>query len=201
MTEIDTFRAREPNEPLAKKLTVAVWVVSALVLFLVGLMRQVKIGLPEGVSLHYLPPFHALLNSGAAIALAMAIFSIKKGKVAVHVKWIYLAMACSMLFLLSYVCYHFTTPETIFGDANKDGVLDDLERAEAGWMRSFYLAILLSHVSLAAISLPFILLTFVHGFTHRFDKHRKLAKKIFPVWFYVAITGPIVYLMLRPYYS
>ena len=201
MTEIDTFRAREPNESLAKKLIFAVWVVSALVLFLVGLMRQVKIGLPEGVSLHYLPPFHALLNSGAAIALAMAIFSIKKGKVAVHVKWIYLAMACSMLFLLSYVCYHFTTPETIFGDANKDGVLDDLERAEAGWMRSFYLAILLSHVSLAAISLPFILLTFVHGFTHRFDKHRKLAKKIFPVWFYVAITGPIVYLMLRPYYS
>ena len=201
MNEIETFRARDPNEPLAKKLTLAVWVVSALVLFLVGLMRQVKIGLPEGVSLHFLPPFHALLNTGAAIALTVAILSIKKGKVASHLRWIYVAMACSMLFLLSYVCYHFTTPETIFGDANKDGVLDDGELAEVGWMRSLYLAILLSHVSLAAISLPFILLTFVHGFTHRFDKHRKLAKKIFPVWFYVAITGPIVYLLLRPYYS
>jgi putative membrane protein len=53
---------------------------------------------------------------------------------------------------------------------------------------------------LAAISLPFILLTFVYGFTNQFERHRTMAKKVFPVWLYVAITGPIVYLLLKPYY-
>ena len=67
-------------------------------------------------------------------------------------------------------------------------------------MRIIYLSILISHIILAALSLPFILLTFVYGFTNQFTKHRKLAKKVFPVWLYVAVTGPVVYLLLKPYY-
>jgi putative membrane protein len=67
-------------------------------------------------------------------------------------------------------------------------------------MRIIYLSILISHIILAALSLPFILLTFVYGFTNQFNKHRKLAKKVFPVWLYVAVTGPVVYLLLKPYY-
>jgi putative membrane protein len=109
-------------------------------------------------------------------------------------------MGCSLLFLLSYVAYHFTTAETLFGDLNKDKVLSIEELEIVGKTRYVYLIILLSHIILAAISLPFILLTFVYGYTNQFVKHRKLAKKIFPVWLYVAVTGPIVYLMLKPYY-
>ncbi|MBT3570455.1 MAG: DUF420 domain-containing protein [Opitutae bacterium] len=200
MSEIESFRGRDAKQALAKKLTVAVWIISAAVLFLVGLMRQVKIDLPEGMSLDFLPPLHALLNSGAAFALLMAIFSIKGGKVQSHQRWIYMAMSCSLLFLLCYVAYHFTTAETIYGDLDRDGALSDAEMQEAGAMRSFYLCILLSHIALAAISLPFILLTFVYGFTNQFEKHRTMAKKVFPVWLYVAITGPVVYLLLKPYY-
>ena len=74
------------------------------------------------------------------------------------------------------------------------------ERAEAGPMRTVYLSILLSHIALAAVSLPFILLSFVYGFTNQTAKHRRIATRVFPVWLYVAVTGPVVYLMLRPYY-
>ncbi|MBU63134.1 MAG: hypothetical protein CMI26_11605 [Opitutae bacterium] len=200
MSEVESYRGRDPRKSLAKKLTVAVWVISGAVLFLVGLMRQVKFNLPEGTNLDFLPPLHALLNSGAAFALLMAIFSIKGGKVQSHKRWIYMAMSCSLIFLLCYVAYHFTTAETIYGDLDDDGFLNDAEREEAGGMRLFYLSILLSHIVLAAISLPFILLTFVYGFTNQFEKHRKMAKKVFPVWLYVAITGPVVYLLLKPYY-
>ena len=67
-------------------------------------------------------------------------------------------------------------------------------------MRVAYLSILLSHIALAALSLPFILLSFVYGFTNQAARHRRLAARVLPVWLYVAVTGPVVYLMLRPYY-
>lgn len=200
MNDLKIYLQREQNLALAKKLTFLVWIITVVVLLLVGLMRQVKLGLPEGVTLHFLPSFHAFLNTAAAFSLIMAIVSIKKKFVINHQRWIYLAMGCSLLFLLSYVAYHFTTAETLFGDLNKDKVLSIEELEIVGKTRYVYLIILLTHIILAAISLPFILLTFVYGYTNQFVKHRKLAKKIFPVWLYVAVTGPIVYLMLKPYY-
>ena len=106
---------------------------------------------------------------------------------------------CSIVFLLSYVLYPFTTPETLYGDANKDGFLSDLEIEEVGFMRKVYLTILLSHISLAAISLPFILLTFVYGFTNQFENIASLLRE-FSQYGYMAITGPVVYIMLQPYY-
>jgi len=200
MSQVSQFLQKKENISLAKKLNVVVWLLTVIVLFLVGLMRQVKIDLPEGVNFDYLPFFHAILNCAAAISLVLAVISIKKGLVINHQRWIYAAMGCSIVFLLSYVLYHFTTPETLYGDTNKDGFLSDLEIEEVGFMRKVYLTILLSHISLAAISLPFILLTFVYGFTNQFEKHRKFAKRVFPIWLYVAITGPVVYIMLQPYY-
>jgi putative membrane protein len=188
------------NKALGKKLTITVWIITALVLFLVGLMREVKIELPQGVSFHFLPPLHAILNSAAALALLMAIISIKKKNIINHQRWIYVAMGCSLVFLLSYVTYHFTTAETLYGDLDHNGLVSEEEKRDAGVMRIVYLTILLSHILLAALSLPFILLTFVYGFTHQIEKHKKMAKKVFPVWLYVAVTGPIVYLLLQPYY-
>lgn len=200
MSDLEAFRQKEPNLALAKKLTVVTWILTAVVLLLVGLMRQVKIDLPEGMSLGFLPLVHALLNSGAAVSLVLAVLAIKKKNVAAHQRWIYVAMGCSIVFLFCYVAYHFTTPETIYGDSSGDGVLQDAEKEAVGIMRPLYLVVLLSHIALAALSLPFILLTFVYGFTNQWAKHRKLAGKVFPVWFYVAVTGPVVYLLLRPYY-
>ena len=97
------------------------------------------------------------------------------------------AMVCSALFLLCYVAYHFTNEETRFGGE--------------GFARTAYFVLLISHIVLAALSLPFILQTWIYGFTNQFEKHRKMAKLVFPVWLYVALTGPICYLMLQPYYG
>ncbi len=111
---------------------------------------------------------------------------IKRGNVSAHKLAINGAMICSLLFLLCYVLYHFTSEETRFGGE--------------GLSKIIYLLLLISHIVLAAASLPFILLTWSYGATNQFDKHRRLAKWVFPVWLYVAISGPVCYLMLRPYY-
>ena len=200
MNELSEFRSRDPSLDLARKLTWVVWIVSVAVLGLVALMQEVKIPIPDNVDLSYLPAFHAILNLFAAFFLVAAIQAIKKGLVIRHRTMIYGALGCSLVFLLSYVLYHFTTPATIFGDLNGDGQLSEGERLEAGGMRTVYLVILISHVVLAALSFPFILLTVLYALTNQFQKHRKFARRIFPIWLYVAVTGPVVYYLLRPYY-
>jgi putative membrane protein len=102
---------------------------------------------------------------------------------------------------MSYVGYHFTTPETVYGDLNHDGVLDSAEKIACGSMRITYLTILLTHIFLAAISFPFILFTFIRAYTGQYQRHRKLARIVFPIWFYVALSGPVVYLLIKPYYA
>ncbi|MEL7497858.1 MAG: DUF420 domain-containing protein [Planctomycetota bacterium] len=172
---------------LANKLRIAVWVVTVLVWLLVGAMRRPeKIPLPEGWSLSFLPAVHAVLNSLVAICLVMALVMIKRRNVVNHQRFISAAMVFSAMFLLCYVAYHFTTAETKYGGT--------------GTMRVIYFVMLISHIVLAAVSLPFILQTWVYGFTNQFQKHRRLARWVFPVWLYVAVTGPLCYLMLRPYY-
>jgi putative membrane protein len=190
----------EANVQLAKKLNIGAWIVSAAVLILVGLMRQVKITLPAGVDLSFLPPFHATLNALTAVVLLVALYFIKQKKVTQHRQAIYVAMGLSILFLLSYVAYHFTAPATLYGDANHDGVVDAAEKLAVGSSRGFYLILLITHITLAAGILPFILFTFIRAFTNQFDRHKKMARWVFPLWLYVAITGPICYLMLMPYY-
>lgn len=194
--------SRAPREELSKKLGVAAWIVTALVLILVGLMRrpELRIPLPEGVSFGFLPPFHAAVNALAAVALIGALVTVKAGRIAAHRAFILAAMGLSVLFLLSYVAYHFTNTEVKFGDADFNGILSEAERAAVGGWRTVYLLLLVSHIVLAGISLPFILFTFIAGWTNRFAAHRRLARWVFPLWLYVAITGPVCYLMLRPYY-
>ena len=182
--ELDSYRNQKPKVDLARRLKVLVWITSALVLGLVASMRFFE--KPERLDLGFLPPFHAVLNTLAAIGLVMAVKAIRKGRVSLHRKWIYFALGCSLVFLLSYVCYHFTTLETQYGGE--------------GLAKKIYYFILISHISLAALSFPFILLTFVYGFTNHFAQHKKLARIVYPIWLYVAVTGPVVYLLLRPYY-
>lgn len=190
----------EANLQLEKKLNVAAWIITVAVLGLVGLMRRVKITMPEGVDLGFLPPFHATLNALTAVVLLVALYFIKQKKVQQHRNAIYVAIVLSVLFLLSYVAYHFTTPETLFGDSNHDGLLNAAEKAAVDGIRPFYLVLLLSHIALAAGIFPFILFTFIRAYTNQIERHRKMARWVFPLWLYVAITGPICYFMLSPYY-
>ncbi len=190
----------DSNLQLAKKLNVGATIVTIVVLILVGLMRRVKIDLPAGWDFSFLPPFHATLNALTAVVLLVAFYFIKQKNVEAHRKAIYVAIGLSVLFLLSYVAYHFTTPETVYGDINHDGEVDAAEMAAIGGMRTVYLVLLVSHIILAALTLPFILFTFIRAYTNQIEKHRKMAKWVFPLWLYVAVTGPICYYMLMPYY-
>ncbi|WP_373553330.1 DUF420 domain-containing protein [Haliscomenobacter sp.] len=190
----------EANLQLEKKLNVAAWIITIAVLGLVGMMRRVKIPVPESLDLGFLPPFHATLNALTAVVLLLALYYIKQKKVQQHRNAIYVAIVLSVLFLLSYVAYHFTTPETLFGDSNHDGVVNEAEKAAVSGIRPFYLLLLLSHIALAAGIFPFILFTFIRAYTNQIERHRKMARWVFPLWLYVAITGPICYFMLIPYY-
>jgi putative membrane protein len=175
---------KAPNLHLEKKLNRLAYIASFVVLILVGMMRRVKI--TTDIDFGFLPPVHATLNAIAAVFLLLAFYYIKQGNVEKHRTFILAALSCSGLFLISYVVYHFTTPETRYGG---EGVI-----------RSVYFFLLITHVVLAAVILPFVLLTFIRAYTNQFERHKKMARWVFPLWLYVTITGPICYLMLKPYY-
>ncbi len=188
----------QANIELAKKMNTVAWVLSAVVLVLVALMRQVKIDI--GTDLGFLPPFHATVNALTAIVLIIALYFIKQKNVQRHRQAIYVAIGLSALFLLSYVSYHFTSEPTLYGDLDHNGVLSEDEKAATGSFRYVYYVILLTHIASAAVIFPFILFTFIRAYTNQFDRHKKMARWVFPIWLYVAVTGPICYLMLLPYY-
>ena len=183
---------------LERKLNRVAWVLSAVVLLLVVLMRAVRI--PTSIDFSFLPPVHATLNALAAVALVAALVFIKKKQIERHRAAIYAAMGLSVLFLISYVVYHFTSAEVRFGDADHNGIVDAAERAAVGGMRPVYLVLLITHVTLAGVILPFILFTFNRAFTGQYARHRAMARWVFPLWLYVAVSGPLCYLMLRPFY-
>ena len=147
-----------------------------------------------------MPAVYSSFNAITALLLVVALYFIKQKQIKKHQQTIYIAVGFSVLFLLLYVLYHFTTPETKFGDANHDGLVDAEELLLVGKWRLVYLLLLLTHIVLAAVVLPLVMFTFIRAYTNQIGKHKKMARWVFPIWLYVAITGPIIYLLLRPYY-
>lgn len=151
--------------------------------------------------LSFLPPIYATINGITAVLLIAAVWSIKNGKRALHERLIKIAIACSVAFLGMYVAYHMTADSTVFGDVNHNGVLEADEASAIGGIRLLYLVILLSHILLSIVIIPFVLITYVRAISKSFERHKKIAKITFPLWLYVAVTGVIVYLMISPYYA
>lgn len=187
MDTFEQFLQRVPNRRLAARLRGIAWGVTAIVFCLIAIMRHVKIALPDNVDLGCLPAVHALLNLIVAVLLLVALVEIRRRHVVGHRRAITAAMLLSALFLMSYMAYHLTTTETTFGG---DGPI-----------RFVYYSLLVTHILLAAISLPLILFTWIYGFTNQFSQHRKLVKWVYPMWLYVAVSGPLCYWLLRPYYD
>jgi putative membrane protein len=171
------------NTALAKKLNFYATIVSVVVLLLVATMRQIP-RLDLGIDFSFLPAVYSFMNLLAAVFLILALNYIRQKKVEQHQKMIFVALSMSTLFLLMYVLYHITTPE--------------IKYCGEGAMRTVYFLLLITHVVLAAVSFPFILFTFIRGYTMQVEKHKKMARWVYWVWLYVSITGPVVYLMLRP---
>ncbi len=200
--ERSEWLTRAPREVLSKRLGIVAWIITGLVLILVGLMRRPELHIDiGGRSMAFLPACNAALNSLVAVSLLCALAAVRSGTIAWHRRFIVAAMSLSVLFLLCYVAYHFTSVETKYGDADFNGTLDATEHAAVAGSRPVYVVLLLTHIVFAGVSLPFILFTFISGWTNRFAVHRKLARWVFPLWLYVAITGPVCYWMLRPYYG
>ena len=137
--------------------------------------------------LSFLPPIYATINGITAILLVSAVIAIKKGQKNLHEKLNSLAILCSVLFLVMYVAYHMTSDSTSFGGE--------------GIIKYFYYFILITHIVLSVVVIPFVLVTLMRAKFGKFAEHKKIAKITFPLWLYVAVTGVIVYLMISPYYA
>jgi putative membrane protein len=169
----------------AKKAKRAINGVSMLIPIVVAVLFGVRI--PNVEPLSFLPPIYATINGVTALLLIAALWAIKNGKRSLHNTLMNVAIACSLAFLVMYVAYHMTSDSTPYGGE--------------GFMRGVYFFILISHIVLSIVVIPFVLHTYLRGFLGEYQEHKKLARYTFPIWLYVAVTGVVVYLMISPYYA
>lgn len=139
------------------------------------------------MSLSDLPTFNALMNSLSAFFLLLGFITIKKGQKKRHKNFMIAAFISSTIFLASYLVYHFYHPVTIFPDL--------------GWIKTLYLIILFTHVVLAVVMLPLIFLSFKYAIKNQLDRHKKIAPYALGIWFYVSVTGVLIYFMLYHWFK
>ena len=165
-----------------------VWILplsGAIIGFLIWLIYLKTTRAPAPSWVAALPAANAFFNSCSACALAGGFVNIKRGNRRAHLRFMLSAVAFSALFLVSYVVYH-----GFHGDTRFPG---------QGIIRPIYFFILISHIGLSIVALPMILCTLFYAATDRFDSHRAIARFTLPVWFYVSVTGVVVFALLRAY--
>jgi putative membrane protein len=170
-------------ETSAKKYNKWIVVLSIAIPLVVAILFGVKIDAQLPI---FLPPVYATINAITSLVLIAAVWAVKKGKLQLHEKLMKTAIVFSAVFLILYVAYHMTSESTKFGGE--------------GTIKIFYYAILISHIVLSIVVIPFVLITFVRGITNQVTLHKKIAKFTFPLWLYVTISGVMVYLLISPYY-
>ena len=172
------------NDKQAKWL---IGIFSFVVFTIIVLLSRFKLNAHLGFNVHLFATANAIINSIIAVLLIAALIAVKNKNYALHKKLMLAALVLSIVFLVSYIAHHLLAGETKFGGT--------------GTVKIIYLIILFSHIFLAAVILPFILFTAYRALTGEFEMHKKSAKITWPLWLYVAITGPVVYLMISPYYQ
>lgn len=188
----------QKNDKQAKLL---IGIFSVVVLVAVSFLSKFTITVELPFDKHIFALANAIINATVAVLLVAALVAVKQKKYTAHKNIMLTALLLSVLFLVSYIAHHLLAGETKFGDTDHDGIVSIAEQAVVGNLRAFYFILLFTHIILAATSLPFILFTAYGGLTGEFEDHKRKAKRIWPIWFYVAVTGPLVYLMISPYYS
>ena len=183
-----------------KKARILIGIFSFVVFAVVVSLGKINLNIQTNFDVHVFAKINAILNTCVAILLIAALLQVKAKKYESHKRLMYAAMILSILFLVSYIAHHLLAGDTLFGDVNKDGIVSPEEKAAVGSIRLIYFIILATHILLAAVILPFILFTAYRGLTGEYAKHKKIAKYTWPLWLYVAVTGPIVYLMISKYY-
>ena len=157
-------------------------VIPLAVAVLLGVRQKVELG--EWTKA--LPHFNAILNTTTAVALVIGLFAILRGNVSLHRLCMTIAFSLGALFLVSYVLYHLSNESTKFGGE--------------GLVRYVYFFILISHIVLSIVVVPFVLLALYYALSSQFDRHVKTVRWAFPIWLYVSVTGVLAYLMISPYY-
>jgi len=188
------------NDKTVFKIVLAV---SALICVVVVVLNQKLIPVPDTFPsiIYKLPLLNAFLNGSCSVLLIASLWAIKKRNIELHKKLNLTAFLLSSLFLISYVTAHYFIPDTKFGDINHNEVLEEVELAAVSGIRPIYLVILLSHIFLAVIVLPMILLSFYYALKDDRIKHKKITRFSYPIWLYVTLTGVVVYGLISPYYN
>lgn len=166
-----------------KKYKTVIIALSVLIPLVVALLFRVKI---EGYNTDFLPPVYAAINAATAIMLVLAVMAIRNGKRFLHESLMKVSILFSIVFLLLYVIRHMTSDSTPYGGE--------------GLAKTIYLFILITHILLSVVIIPLVLFTYVKAWSGKFEQHKKWAKITFPLWFYVAASGVVVYWMISPYY-
>jgi putative membrane protein len=184
-----------------KKAWLLIILLSLVVFTIVSILGRVTVHANLGFNVHLFAKANAIINSIVAILLLCGLVAVKTKHYFLHKRIMLSSIVLSVIFLVSYICHHLFAGEARFGDLDHNGILTDAEKMNAGSARFIYYFILGTHIPLAGIVLPFILFTAYRALIGEFDKHRKLVRITWPLWFYVAVTGVIVYIMIRPYYA
>ncbi|MEO8772366.1 MAG: DUF420 domain-containing protein [Ferruginibacter sp.] len=183
------------------KARIIIYSVSIVVFLAVAVLTQVKLKINLPFNVHEFARVNAIINSLVAILLVAGMITVKSKNYLLHKKIMLTAIVLSVLFLVSYIAHHLLAGETKFGDINHDGFLSEEEKLMAGSTRIVYYILLATHIPLAAIILPFVLFTAYRALTGDYEKHKKLTRITWPIWFYVAVSGVLVYWMIHPYYN
>ncbi len=130
----------------------------------------------------FLATVNAALNLTSATLLTIGYVNIRRDRQETHRRFMLAALTSSALFLISYLIYHYTVGSVPY--------------PRQDWTRPVYFAILIPHVLLAALMVPFILVAVRHALKQRFEKHRRIMRWVWPVWMFVSVSGIVVYLML-----
>ena len=173
-----------PKLPENRKHTILIWILSIAIPLAVASLFTVRI--PGVARMGFLPPIYATINGITAVILVTAVFQIRKGNRKIHERLMKTAIALSVVFLILYMVYHMTSNSTPYGG---EGIL-----------KYIYYFVLLTHILLSIVVIPFVLITFIRAISGQFYKHRKIARIAYPLWLYVAVSGVVVYLMISPYY-
>jgi putative membrane protein len=172
------------SEKQIKKFKVLITIASIAIPLVVAILFRVKI---EGIDFSFLPPIYATINGITALFLVLALLAIKNNNRKKHEFFIKICLVLSLLFLVMYVAYHMTSDPTPFGGS--------------GAAMYIYYFILISHIILSVLVIPMVLVSYLYAWEEKFDKHKKLTRFTWPIWFYVAVTGVVVYLMISPFYK
>ena len=169
-----------------KRANLLIILFSVIVFVAVVFLSKIKLEVELPFDVHVFAQINAVINSAVSVLLVVALIAVKNGQYKLHKSLMLTAMILSLLFLVSYICHHLLSDSTTYGGE--------------GTIRYVYYFILISHILLAAIILPFILYTSYRALVAEWPAHRKLAKITWPIWFYVSVTGVVVYYMISPFY-